>query len=217
MKRFTWIALAILLCVGPAAAQMSPLPGGGQMVRIGPAVPIAKLPPVYQTTGQLFLVGDAATGTDCTTGASTGKVLCYSDGSTYAAFSAAGAVGDSPTYVALTLSGLTASQMVATNASKLLVSVATTGTGSAVLATTPTLVTPVLGVATGTSLALTGSLTSSAATNIGWSVVSGANTACDTTCTSACVVGFDTAGPAITPCSGGTAATADLCLCAGAS
>ncbi len=38
----------------------------------------------------------------------------------------------------------------------------TTGSGSVVLATTPTLVTPILGVATGTSLTLTGGLTSGA-------------------------------------------------------
>ncbi len=213
MKRFTWIALAVLLCAGPAVAQMSPLPGGGNMVRIGPAVPIAQLPPVYQTAGQLFLINNG-NGESCTDATGTTKVLCYSDGSTYAAFSAAGAVGDSPTYVGLTLSGLTASRAVFTGASKELVSVAVTGTGSAVLATTPTLVTPVLGVATGTSLALTGSLTSSAATNIGWSVVAGANTACNTTCTSACVFGLDTATTVLVDCA---SALADTCVCAGAS
>ena len=56
----------------------------------------------------------------------------------------------------LQLSGLTASQAVATDASKNLVSVATTGTGNYVLANTPTLITPVLGAATGTSLNLSG-------------------------------------------------------------
>jgi hypothetical protein len=49
---------------------------------------------------------------------------------------------------------LTASQAVFTDGSKNLVSVATTGTGSAVLATSPTLTTPNIGVATGTSLVL---------------------------------------------------------------
>jgi hypothetical protein len=52
----------------------------------------------------------------------------------------------------LSLSGLTASSAVATDASKNLVSVANTGTGSNVLATAPTLVTPTLGVATATSI-----------------------------------------------------------------
>jgi hypothetical protein len=50
-----------------------------------------------------------------------------------------------------TLSGLTASTALALDASKNIVSVTNTGTGSNVLATSPTLVTPVLGVATGTS------------------------------------------------------------------
>jgi hypothetical protein len=47
---------------------------------------------------------------------------------------------------------LTASQSVATDANKKLVSVANTGTGSNVLATSPTLVTPALGNASATSL-----------------------------------------------------------------
>jgi hypothetical protein len=54
--------------------------------------------------------------------------------------------------------GLTASQSVATDGSKNLVSVANTGSGNNVLATSPTLVTPVLGVASGTSLSLSSSL-----------------------------------------------------------
>jgi len=58
---------------------------------------------------------------------------------------------------------LTASQAVFTNASKRLVSVATTGTGSAVLSSTPTLVTPNIGAATGTSLVTTGDITSNGA------------------------------------------------------
>jgi hypothetical protein len=45
----------------------------------------------------------------------------------------------------LALSGLTASSAVATNASNALVSVTNTGTGNNVLATSPTLVTPILG------------------------------------------------------------------------
>jgi hypothetical protein len=49
-------------------------------------------------------------------------------------------------------SALTASSAVATDASKNLVSVTNTGTGSNVLATSPTLVTPVLGAASATSV-----------------------------------------------------------------
>lgn len=52
----------------------------------------------------------------------------------------------------ITDTGLTASSAVATDASKKLVSVTNTGTGNNVLATSPTLTTPVIGAATGTSL-----------------------------------------------------------------
>ena len=56
-------------------------------------------------------------------------------------------------------------------------------------------------------------LISTATDDIGWTVQSAANQACNTTCTNACVVGFDaTAG--IVAC---TDAAADQCLCAGAS
>jgi hypothetical protein len=58
-----------------------------------------------------------------------------------------------------TFTGLTASQAVFTNSTKDLVSVATTGSGNVVLATSPTLVTPDLGVASATSLTTTGSIT----------------------------------------------------------
>jgi len=60
--------------------------------------------------------------------------------------------GRSVSALDLTLSGLTASNAVATDANKKLVSVANTGTGNNVLATSPTLTTPVIGAATGTSL-----------------------------------------------------------------
>jgi hypothetical protein len=62
------------------------------------------------------------------------------------------------TGTSLQLSGLTASQSVATDASKNLISVANTGTGNNVLATSPTLVTPILGVASATSLTLSTAL-----------------------------------------------------------
>ncbi len=58
----------------------------------------------------------------------------------------------------LNLSGLNASQAVATDASKNLVSIATTGTGNYVLANSPTLVSPNIGIAQGTSLSLTNPL-----------------------------------------------------------
>lgn len=60
----------------------------------------------------------------------------------------------------LTVSGLTASTALALNASKEAVSVTNTGTGNNVLATSPTLTTPVIGAATGTSLVTTNQVTS---------------------------------------------------------
>ncbi len=59
-----------------------------------------------------------------------------------------------------------------------------------------------------------GTIVSSRTSDIGWSVVAGANTACNTTCTNACVFGIDTAATnnAILAC---TDAAADSCLCAG--
>ena len=59
-----------------------------------------------------------------------------------------------------TITGLTASYSVHTDASKNLVSVQNSGTGLNILQTSPTLITPVLGAATGTSLNLS-SLTAS--------------------------------------------------------
>ena len=61
-----------------------------------------------------------------------------------------------------------------------------------------------------------GDITCTATGDIGWSVVAGANTACNTTCTNACVFGVNTAATEadIVDCAD---ATADECLCAGAS
>lgn len=60
-----------------------------------------------------------------------------------------------------------------------------------------------------------GAVTSSATGALGWTPVAAANQACNTTCTSACVFGIDTAAPQTwLAC---TDATADQCLCAGAS
>lgn len=58
-------------------------------------------------------------------------------------------------------------------------------------------------------------ITSTRTTDIGWSIQTAANTACNATCTSACVHGWDTAVTEVAvSCSD---ATADKCLCAGAS
>jgi hypothetical protein len=76
-----------------------------------------------------------------------------------------GTVGISST---TTLSGLTASTALALDASKNIVSVTNTGTGSNVLATSPSLVTPALGAATATSLASSGQIS----TNVGAAVTS---------------------------------------------
>jgi len=81
-------------------------------------------------------------------------------GSTGSIFTAGGVgitkglfVGGTATFSASAMfSALTASSAVATDASKNLVSVTNTGTGSNVLATSPTLVTPILGVASATSI-----------------------------------------------------------------
>lgn len=63
------------------------------------------------------------------------------------------------------------------------------------------------------SMSFTNNLISTNTTNIGWSVKSGANTACNTTCTYSCVFGEDTSiVGTFVACSD---ATADVCVCAG--
>lgn len=63
--------------------------------------------------------------------------------------------------------------------------------------------------------AFTGQLTSSATSDLGWTPVNAANQACNTTCTSACVFGMNTGALGnFVSCSD---ATADTCICAGAS
>lgn len=69
----------------------------------------------------------------------------------------------------------------------------------------------------GTDLGFTasGTITSAAGSDIGWTLQTAANQACNTTCTYACVLGWNTAsGEVAVSCSD---ATADKCLCAGAS
>lgn len=62
-----------------------------------------------------------------------------------------------------------------------------------------------------------GAITSSASGSLGWSYVTGANTACTTTCTFAAVFGVDLAAGASSPVIVGPSdATADACVCAGA-
>ena len=63
------------------------------------------------------------------------------------------------TAATLNATGLTASKAVFTDVSKNLISVDLTGTGNVVLATSPTLVTPNIGVATATSLTASGTVT----------------------------------------------------------
>lgn len=71
------------------------------------------------------------------------------------------------------------------------------------------------GTLSSAGLALSVKMTSSATTDLGWSVQSAANQACNTTCTSACVFGADTATDFdAVAC---TDATADVCICAGSS
>lgn len=79
-----------------------------------------------------------------------------------------GIFGRNPTFNDVTIDGtlssssLTASTALALDASKNVVSVTNTGTGNNVLSTSPSLTTPVLGAATGTSLNLGGASTSTA-------------------------------------------------------
>jgi signal peptide peptidase SppA len=61
------------------------------------------------------------------------------------------------------------------------------------------------------AITATTTITSSSATSLGWHIASGANTSCETTCTSAAVIGFD----GTTPVDHDNAA-ADICICAGA-
>lgn len=63
-------------------------------------------------------------------------------------------------------------------------------------------------------IATVGTITSTATGSLGWSAVSGANTACTTTCTNAAVFGFDSDTSVIV---GPADASADICICAGGS
>ncbi len=65
-----------------------------------------------------------------------------------------------------------------------------------------------------TTITATSTIRSTATADLGWSIVNAANQACNTTCTNACVFGFNTGALGnLLPC---TDATADSCVCAGA-
>lgn len=107
---------------------------------------------------------------------------------------------------------------------KLLQNIDATPKGITIAATTGE-VTPVGSVGWTGALPVTGNLsssgtiTSSRATDLGWAIVDGAdNTACTSICTSAAVFGINLAAGATAPVIVGPSdATADVCLCAGAS
>lgn len=64
------------------------------------------------------------------------------------------------------------------------------------------------------SIFFQGSLISSGTSDIGWTVQSAANQACNTTCTAGCVFGYDAGTTTIVDCA---SALSDKCVCAGAS
>ena len=72
-----------------------------------------------------------------------------------------------------------------------------------------------LKISNSANIVVSQTLTSTRTTDFGWAVANAANQACNTTCVSACVVGMDTGALGnFVAC---TDATADTCLCAGAS
>jgi len=64
------------------------------------------------------------------------------------------------------------------------------------------------------TVTITSSLTMTSTTSMGWTVQAGANEDCNTTCTKACIFGFDDGLSTIVPC---TDETADKCVCGGSS
>jgi hypothetical protein len=109
--------------------------------------------PTWQANANGLTIADDTT-TNATryltfTSATTGNITTANVASTKLQFNPSTGVF---TTTGLNLSGLTASNAVATDASKNLVSVANTGTGNNVLATSPTLVTPILGTPTSGNL-----------------------------------------------------------------
>lgn len=62
------------------------------------------------------------------------------------------------------------------------------------------------------TVTITSQLTMSSTTSMGWEIKAGANTACNTTCTNACIFGFDDGNSTIVDC---LSALSDKCLCGG--
>jgi len=109
--------------------------------------------PTWQANANGLTIADDTT-TNATrylafTSATTGNITTANVSSTKLQFNPSTGVF---TTTGVNLTGLTASNAVATDASKNLVSIANTGTGDNVLATSPTLVTPVLGTPTSGNL-----------------------------------------------------------------
>jgi hypothetical protein len=109
--------------------------------------------PTWQANANGLTIADDTT-TNATryltfTSASTGNITTANVSSTKLQFNPSTGVFSVP---GVNVSGLTASSAVATDASKNLVSVANTGTGNNVLATSPTLVTPNLGTPSSATL-----------------------------------------------------------------
>ena len=69
----------------------------------------------------------------------------------------------------------------------------------------------------GGAVTIDGTITSAATTTLGWTINAGADTACNSTCTSACVMGFELDAWDATSLLECDDATADTCLCAGSS
>ena len=115
---------------------------------------------IVATDSSKNLTSVAVTGSGSVVLANTPTLITPNIGAATATTLNTGAItGTSATFSGVvTLNNLTASQIVSTNGSKQLTSVDVTGTGNVVLANTPTLITPIIGVATGTSLALSGVL-----------------------------------------------------------
>lgn len=124
------------------------------------------------TANQVLGVNSGATGQEYKTLSGTSNQVTVTHGTGTITLSTPQdiASGSSPTFAGVTLSGLTASRVMVTDGSKAAASSAVTatelgylsgvttptGSGALVLATSPTLVTPNIGAATGTSLQLSG-------------------------------------------------------------
>jgi hypothetical protein len=153
--------------------------GGGTVTSVSASVPaflsISGSPITTSGTLAISLSGTALPvlngGTGTTTNTGSGSVVLNDSPSLVTPIIGA-ATGTS-----LNLSSLTATQAVATDASKNLISVATTGTGNYVLNDSPSLVTPIIGAATGTSLNLSGlTATQAVATDASKNLISVATT-----------------------------------------